>query len=160
MRARVLIVAVVAAVAIGLIAAPAGAKAKNPCKVLKASEIKRVLDGTVGRPTKGLATPVSIQCKWSVDANAQRPKGDVIVHYMFKGGAAAYAGLKGTPGYEPAAGLANALYSERTSSLGVLKGGVYLTVQGVFIDSSSLPIHQVDVEAQLVELMKSASKRV
>ena len=135
MRARVVIVAVVATLTVGLLSNAAGARTRNPCKVLKASEIESTLGGTVGSPAKGLTTAVSTQCKWSVAASVERPKGDVIVHYMFKGGPAVYVVLRSNAAYEPVEGLGKALYSERTGALGVLKGGLYLTVQGVFIDA-------------------------
>src|ERR1700742_1002470 len=71
-------------------AVPAGAATTNPCKLLKKSEIQQAFGGTVGNGKKGLSTPVSAQCEFSVGANADRPDGTVIAKAMTTGAKAAY----------------------------------------------------------------------
>src|SRR5436309_3506174 len=84
----------IAFVTFGGLGTPAGAATTNPCKVLKKSEIQTAFGGTVGNGKKGLTTPASTQCQYSVSADGDRPDGDVIVHVMTTGAKAAYNGLK------------------------------------------------------------------
>lgn len=152
------VVAFAATMALGVFATPAVAATSDPCKVLKKSEIFHELDGVVGNPTKGLTTPVSKTCNWDVATSATRPSGTVSVHVMTIGGQAAYDGLKKiTSQYVAVPELGKALYQQSTGALGVLQGGKYLTVQGVFIDTTT---GHADVEPQLIALMKIARKRV
>jgi hypothetical protein len=53
--------------------------------------------------------------------------------------------------------LGKSLYQQSTGALSVLQGSKYLTVQGVFLDTTT---GHVDVEPQLIALMKIARKRV
>ena len=52
------------------------------------------------------------------------------------------------------------MYSAQTSVVDVLKGDILLGVQGVFIDSTKLPLESTDVKTQLVALAKKGVKRV
>ena len=126
--------------AFGVFAAPAGAATKNPCKVLTKAEIQTAFGGTVGAPKKGLSTPVSAQCEYTVTANADRPDGKVIVHLMTIGAKIAYTGLKkqGTI-YVPLDGVPNSLYSETLHVVNLLKGNVLLGVQGSFVSTDRFP---------------------
>ncbi len=141
-------------------AAPAGAAATNPCKVLKKSEIQQAFGGTVGSGRKGLSTPVSAQCEFSVSANGDRPDGTVIVHVMTTGAKPAYDGLKKVSGYVPIDGVPNSLYAEKLQVVDLLKGDVLVGVQGGFTITDPLPIHSYDDKAQLTQLAQLAVKRV
>jgi hypothetical protein len=154
------IVALVLA-AFGGFAAPAGAATTNPCKVLTKSEIQTAFGGTVGKPKKGLSTPVSSQCEYKVRADADRPDGTVIVHVMTTGAKAAYTGLKkqGTI-YVPIDGVPNSLYADKLHVVNLLKGSVLLGVQGNFVITTPLPIHFYDAKTQLTDLAQIGVKRV
>ena len=141
-------------------AAPAGAATANPCKVLKKSEIQQAFGGTVGTGKKGLSTPVSAQCEFSVSANGDRPDGTVIVHLMTTGAKPAYNGLKKVTGYVPIDGVPNSLYAEKLQVVDLLKGDVLVGVQGGFTVTDPLPIHPYDDKAQLTQLAQLAAKRV
>jgi hypothetical protein len=142
-------------------AAPGVAATTNPCKVLSKSQIQTVFGGTVGNPKKGLVTPVSAQCEYSVTADGDRPDGTVIVHVMTTGAKAAYTGLKkqGTL-YVPIDGVANSLYAEKLHVVNILKGNVFLGVQGNFIITDPLPIHFYDAKSQLTDLAQLGIKKV
>jgi hypothetical protein len=162
-RRLVVITALLALVVamVGISAGPAAAAAPNPCKVLKKSEIQSAFGGTVGNPKKGLTTPVSTQCQYSVSADGDRPDGDVIVHVMTTGAKAAYNGLKKQSSlYVPIDGVPNSLYAEKLHVVNILKGNVFLGVQGNFLISDPLPIHFYDAKTQLTDLAKIGIKRV
>ena len=139
--------------------APAGAaKAPNPCKLLKASEISGEFGGaTVAAPSAGIKTAVSTSCSWDVAASATLPDGTVTASVMFVGGKAAYNGLEKTGQYAPVDGLKGGLYQDTTGALSVLDGANLVTVQGVFLEGP--PIKKVDVLEQLIPLSKLATKR-
>ena len=144
--------------ALGVFAIPAGAATSDPCKVLKKTEIVHEFDSAVDNPTKGLTTAVSKTCNWDVATSATRPSGTVSVHVMTIGAQAAYNGLKKmTAQYVAVPELGKSLYQQSTGALSVLQGSKYLTVQGVFLDTTT---GHVDVEPQLIALMKIARKRV
>jgi hypothetical protein len=79
---------------------------------------------------------------------------------MSTGAKIGYEGLKKIRSYEPVPELGKALYSPQTSVVDVLKGDVLLGVQGVFIESTKLPLGITDVKAQLVALAKKGIGRV
>jgi hypothetical protein len=141
-------------------AMPAGAASTNPCKILKKSEIQTAFGGTVGTGKKGLSTPVSAQCEYSVSADGDRPAGTVIVHVMTTGAKAAYDGLKKTSLYVPIDGVPNSLWADKTHVVDILKGNVLVGVQGNFIITTPLPIHFYDAKTQLTGLAQTAAKRV
>jgi len=142
-------------------AEPGGAATKNPCKVLTKSEIQSAFGGTVGNPEKGFSTRVSAQCEYEVSDNGDRPDGTVIVHVTTTGAKAAYTGLKKQSSlYVPIDGLPNSLSSEKLHVVNVLKGNVFLGVQGNFIITDPLPIHFYDAETQLTDLAQIGITRV
>ena len=152
-------IAMIAMIVLVLGGSPAGAaKAPDPCKLLKASEIQEELGATVGSPEKGLKTAVTATCTWEVEPSASHPDGTVTATIMFVNGDVAYNGLKNESGYETASEFPKALYHPSTGALMVLKGKKLVTVQGVFL-TSTLPITKVDVKPQLVPLAKLAVKR-
>ena len=139
----------------------AGAASINPCKVLKKSEIQTAFGGPVGNPEKGFSTRVSAQCEYEVSDNGDRPDGTVIVHVTTTGAKAAYTGLKKQSSlYVPIDGLPNSLSSEKLHVVNVLKGNVFLGVQGNFIITDPLPIHFYDAETQLTDLAQIGITRV
>lgn len=154
-------IVVLAASVLTTFAAPAGAATKNPCKVLKTSEIQQAFGGTVAAGKKGLSTAVSSQCEYEVSANGERPNGTVIVHVMTTGAKAAHDGLKkqGTI-YTPIDGVANSLYADSLKVASILKGDVLVGVQGDFVITDPLPIHHYDDKVQLTTLVQQAAKRV
>lgn len=153
-------VASLAAMACGAIASPAGAATTNPCKVLKRSEIKQAYGGDVSTGKKGLSTPVSAQCEFQVSAAGDRPAGRVIVHLMTTGAKPAYAGLKKTATYVPLDGVPNSLYAEKLDVVNILAGDVLVGVQGGFTIVDPLPVHSYDDKTQLIDLARTAAKRV
>jgi hypothetical protein len=66
-------------------------------------------------------------------------------------------GLKKTPDFVRVSGVKNSLYRAKTGALSVLSGKNLVTVQSVFITAP--PVSTVDVQAQLIPLVKLASKR-
>jgi len=157
-RVRMVFVAVAAMAGAVLVPSAAhAAKAPDPCKLLKGSEIQQQFGAAVGTPEKGLKTAVSATCTWDVEPSATLPDGTVTATIMYINGDVAYNGLKKESGYETATELPNALYHPTTGALMVLKGKTLVTVQGVFLKTS--PITKVDVKPQLVPLAKLAVKR-
>lgn len=142
-------------------ASPAGAASSiNPCKVLKQSEIQTAFGGTVATGKKGLSTPVSSQCEYQVSANGDRPNGTVIVHVMTTGAKAAYTGLKKTSLSVPIDGVPNSLWADKTHVVDILQGNVLVGVQGNFLITNPLPLHDYDAKTQLTGLAQTAAKRV
>jgi hypothetical protein len=140
-------------------AGPAAAKTRNPCKVLKASEIAAEFDGaSVADPQPGLKTAVSAGCTWEVAATAVTPDGDVTVSLMTTGAKPAYAGMKKMDGIETVSGRSRTLYMPSTGALMTLDGSTLITVQGVFLEGP--PIRQVDVRDRLLPLLDLAQQRV
>lgn len=142
-------------------AGPAGAaKAPNPCKVLKTSEISDAFDGaTVDSPQPGLKTAVSASCDFDVEKGTSIPGGTVSVSIMSVGAKPAYDGMKKMDGFVTVPEVKNGIYQEATGALSVLDGDKLVTVQGVFL-TDTLPIDRVDVLDQLIPLSKIATKRV
>ena len=108
-------------------------------------------------PEPGLKTAVSVECTWEVAAAGATPDGSVTARVMYLGAKAAYDGLKKTPDFVPVAGLKNSLWQDTTGALSVLDGSNLLTVQGVFLEGP--PIQRVDVQEQLIPLLKLVQKR-
>jgi hypothetical protein len=146
---------------LGAFATPAGAATTNPCKVLTKAQIQTAFGGTVGAAKKGLSTPVSSQCEYTVAASGDRPDGTVIVHLMTTGAKIAYSGLKkqGTI-FVPIDGVPNSLYSDKLHVVNLLKGNVLLGVQDNFVITTPLPIHFYDAKTQLTDLAQIGVKRV
>lgn len=135
------------------------ASAPNPCKVLTPAQISKVFGGAeVSSGKKGIETAVNTQCTYDVAASADLPEGTLTVIVMFFRGKAAYDGLKDTAGYVPTTGLSKSIYNEQLSVVNTLKGDKLLGMQGLFSDGT-LPITQIDVESQLVELSKLGLKK-
>lgn len=147
------------AVATAAWAAPAtAAKAPNPCKLLKTSEISQQFGGaTVSAPEPGTKTPVTVECGWDVAAGPETPDGNVTARLMVVGAKPAYDGMKKMEGIDTVSGLKNTLYQPATGALMALTGDTLVTVQGVFLEGP--PIKQVDVEDRLIPLLKLAQKR-
>lgn len=155
-----LVPALVSLVVVAVMAPTASAaKAPDPCKVLKATEIQSAFGVAPGPPVKGLTTAASTSCTYALAALGTRPDGTLAVTVMFIGGKPAYDGLKTNPQFAPVPEVAKkALYQESTGALGTLVGPNYVTVQGVF--RSGLPPVKFDVKPQLIPLAKIAAKRV
>jgi hypothetical protein len=141
-------------------AVPAHAATKDPCKVLKTSEISKVFGGaSVSKGKAGLETAANAQCTYAVAASAGLPEGDLVVIVMFAGAKPAYDGLKKINGYVPTSGLSKSIYNEKQSVVNTLKGDILLGMQELFTDGS-LPITYQDVQAQLVQVSRVGLKRV
>jgi hypothetical protein len=154
------LLACIGATTLSVAAPPAGAATTNPCKVLKQQEIVSAFGGTATPGRKGLSTPVSSQCEYTLSATGDRPTGTVIVHVMTTGAKAAYDGLKKTSLSEPIEGVPNSLWAEKTHVVNILKGNVLLGVQGNFTITDPLPIHFYDAKTQLTQLAKTGASRV
>ena len=144
----------IATLMLGVFAVPGGAATKDPCKVLKKSEVAQAFGATtVGNPKKGLGTAVSAQCAFSITGGAAGD-GTLTVNVMTTGAAAAYKGLPELGDYVPVAGYPKSLWSAKLSVVDVLKGSALLGVQGGFPDNTT------DIQSQLVGLSKIGVKRV
>lgn len=141
-------------------AAPAGAAATDPCKVITRAEIQRAFGGTVSTGRLGFTTRSSSQCQFQVGAEGNRPAGTVVVHLMNTGAKAAYERYQKASGYAPIDGVPNALWSETLHRVNVLAGDVLLAVQGGFIATTPLPIHSYDDKTQLSQLAQIGITRV
>jgi hypothetical protein len=145
----------------GLAASAEAAAATNPCKVIKRSEIQRVFGGTVSTGKKGVGTPASAQCEFTVSADGDRPAGTVIVHLLSTGAKAAYDEFEQqTSRYTPVDGVPDAIYSDTGHVVNLLAGGVLVSVQGAFTITDPLPIHYSDDRSQLAQLAQQGAKRV
>jgi hypothetical protein len=60
----------------------------------------------------------------------------------------------------PIDGVANSLYAEKLHVVNILKGNVFLGVQGNFIITDPLPIHVFDAKTQLTDLAQLGIKKV
>jgi hypothetical protein len=150
-----------ATVAFGAAAGPAGAAAKNPCKVLTKAEIVSAFGGTVSTPRKLPSTAVTAQCEYTVGANGDRPAGTVIVSFTSPGAKPAYDRLeRRTSAYSPIDGVPRGLYGEKVDAAYILRGAVLLGIQGSFTIIDPLPIHFYDDRQQLTDLVKIGIERV
>jgi hypothetical protein len=150
---RFALVGFVVSLVLGVLAIPSTAVTKDPCRVLKKSEIAKAFGATVGSPKKGGGTAVSAECNWTLTGGRAGP-GTVTVHVMTIGAAAAYTGLQTVPSYAPIAGYPKSLWAASLNVVDVLKGSVLLGVQGGF------PGNTTDIQGQLVGLSKIGVKRV
>ncbi len=79
-------------------ATPAGAASvPDPCKVLKAADISKVLGATPAAGVRGARTISATSCSYAVPAGTGRPAGELIVTITFSGAKTTYNGLPGTP---------------------------------------------------------------
>jgi hypothetical protein len=154
-------IAMLATVTFASTAPPASAATKNPCKVLKRSEIQQAFGAAVSSGKHGVSTAVSKQCEYNVAATGDRPSGTVVVHVMTTGAKPAYKGLKKKADtYAPLEGVPDALWSEKLHVVNVLKGKVLLGVQGGFTITDPLPVHFYDDQTPLAQLAQTGAARV
>jgi hypothetical protein len=163
----VVVVLVVAVGALGAHGAPPAAAAPKPatkaaiapCTLLKAAEVSARFDGaTVGVPTPGATTAVSVECTWPVAAGPALPAGTVSARVMTVGAKAAYRGLEQMAGLTRVADRRNTLAMPSTGAVMTLTGSRLVTVQGVFL--TGVPVRAVDVQDRLLPLLADAVKRV
>lgn len=167
----VVVVLVVAVGALGAHGAPparaapepgarAAAKAvTRPCALLKAADVSAGFDGaSVGAPTPGATTAVSVECTWPVAAGPALPAGTVSARVMTVGAKAAYRGLEQMAGLTRVAGRKDTLAMPSTGAVMTLTGSRLVTVQGVFL--TGVPVRVVDVQDRLLALLADAVKRV
>jgi hypothetical protein len=141
--------------------AAAGAADANPCKVLKRSEIRKAFAGTVSSGRKDFSTPVTTQCEFFVAANADRPPGTLVVHLRTTHARTTYDALKKQARrYAAVDGVPNALYSDTSHVVQLLKGRTLVGIHAGFTITDPLPIHSFDSEAQLTQLAQLAATRV
>lgn len=163
MISRIVATIALSTATIGVLAAPGHAVSKpDPCKLLKPSEIAQQFDGaTVAAGKKGLATSVSRDCEFAVDAAGDQSAGEVVVRVTTTGAKATFAGIpKVSTGYAPVPGLANSLWSDSTKALSVLKGAKLVTIQPLFTKAGDTRTGSLDTKVQAVALMKLAQKRL
>jgi hypothetical protein len=154
-------IAMLATVTLASAAPPASAATKNPCKVVKRSEIQQAFGAAVNSGKHGVSTAVSAQCEYNVAATGDRPSGTVVVHVTTTGAKPAYKGLKKKANtYAPVEGVANALWSEKLHVVNILQGDVLLGVQGGFTITDPLPVHFYDDQTPLTQLAQAGAKRV
>ena len=158
-RLPAIAVVIAGALVLGL-AAPVGAETENPCKLLKRSEIARVLDTEVGRPQKG-----GPSCEWEVDVTATRPSGAVFTAlYLVQAKQVFNQNKKDfSDDLVEVTGLGRNAFYQPTGSDGVvwvLKGDVLLTVQGAFVAVGDEPEPDpATIQDELVQLAALARKR-
>ncbi len=166
MRRRTVAALVALACAAGIslvgVSPAVAAKAPDPCKVFKTTEISSAFGVTVGAGTKGLTTPVSTQCTYAVPAGTGRPSGSFVVTLMFVGAKIAYDGLPKVSSLYTTLnenGVKGVYAAPPLSVLNVLKGSTMLGVQGTFLNVTGTTGF-VDVKAQLETLAKIGLKRI
>ena len=165
MRLRHLAIPIALASAFTLVlpAATATAATKNPCKLVKSSEINKVFGQPVGKPKQRISTPVSKQCEWKVTATADKPGGSVATYLQFVGAKSAFKADR--PQFETASvsGLGKDAFYQSTGAAGgvvwVLKGDVLMTVQGVFFSVNGPMFDPAALQDELVAVAKIARKR-
>jgi hypothetical protein len=162
LRHGLLVVALASAVVLAL-PITAGAATKNPCKLVKRSEISKIFGQTVGKPIAQLSTPVSKQCEFKVAQSTSRPGGSVATYLQFVGAKTAFTMDRKQFQSSSVTGLGdNAFYQETGASGGVvwvLKGEVLMTVQGVFFSVNGPHVDAAHLKAELVAVAKIARKR-
>lgn len=155
--------AIAVVIASGLVlglAAPVGAGTENPCKLLKRSDVARVLDAEVGRSQRG-----GPSCEWVVDATATRPSGAIFTAlYLVQAKQVFNQNKKDfSDDLVEVSGLGKKAFYQPTGSDGVvwiLKGDVLLTVQGAFVAIGDEPEPDpAAIQDELVQLAKLARKR-
>jgi len=141
-------------------AARAAAKpVTRPCALLKAADVSARFDGaSVGAPTPGATTAVSVECTWPVAAGPTLPAGTVSARVMTVGAKAAYRGLEQMAGLTRVADRKQTLAMPSTGAVMTLTGSRLVTVQGVFL--TGVPVRAVDVQDRLLPLLADAVQRV
>ncbi|HZP30956.1 MAG TPA: hypothetical protein VFC99_18550 [Acidimicrobiia bacterium] len=143
-------------------AAPAGAATRNPCKLLKPSEIQSVLEQSVGSADPGLTTAVSKSCAFDLTAEQGKPGGGVHTTLMTTGGDVAFNVNSRRSGSEMVPGLGKAYYSSLTKSTGeihILKGRTLMTVQIVYVPLGGATVDPAMIKDEAIQLGKLAKKR-
>ena len=142
------------------LAAPASAKTKNPCNLLKPAEIESVLGTDVTEV--GRSGP---QCQWDVQATATRPSGSVYTR-LYNVVAKEVFDLNKRDYAEElieVSGLGKNAFFQPTGDDGVvwvLKGKALVTLQGAFVPIGDEPEPDgAAIQNELVELAKIARKR-
>lgn len=129
---------------------------KKPCRVLTASEIRQVF-GARATSNGNSVTPASAVCRWTVDANGDRPSGTLRIGVALGVPKGAYDALVKNPSYVVVEGVgADALYQPSTGALSLFKGTSIVTIRGVFFDASVRPIRTYDAKDLLVGLAQVA----
>jgi hypothetical protein len=163
-RPLAVMVALAAACALVLPAGTAAAATKNPCKLVKASEISEVFGQPVAKPKTRLSTAVSKQCQFKVSATTDKPDGSVATYLQFVGAKIAFDTDRKQLEASSVSGLGKDAFYQDTGATGgvvwVLKGDVLLTVQGIFLSIGSGPAADPAVlKDELVAVAKIARKR-
>jgi hypothetical protein len=143
-------------------ASPAGAATRNPCKLLKVSEIEATLEQSSGPAKPGIQTPVSKSCGWELTAEQGKPGGGVHATLMTTGGDIAFNVNSKRPGSTLVPSLGKAYYSTVTSFSGeihILKAKTLMTVQIVFVSLGGPTVAPSLIQDEAMQLGKLAKKR-
>ena len=143
-------------------ASPAGAATRNPCKLLKVSEIEATLEQSAAPGVPGITTPVSKSCSWELTAEQGKPGGGVHATLMTTGGDIAFNVNSKRPGSELVPSLGKAYYSTVTSFTGeihILKGKTMMTVQLVFVPAGGPTVDPSLIKDEALQLGKVAKRR-
>jgi hypothetical protein len=143
-------------------ASPAGAATRNPCKLLKVSEIETTLEQSAAAPKPGIETPVSKSCGWELTAEQGKPGGGVHATLMTTGGDIAFNVNSKRPGSTLVPSLGKAYYSSVTSISGeihILKGKTLMTVQIVFVSLGGPKVDPSLIQDEATQLGKIAKRR-
>ncbi len=165
MRSRLFVglaVVVLSSVAVGALAADAVGAAKKPksCRLLKASQISKVLEQEVSGP--GDAGTLDIACDFDIGAGLGEPGGGtVIVQYYKKGPVAStvFAQMqKGTEGYkDPGQRVRATKVWWDGADAWVRKKGAVVVVGASYTNDDPPP---ETLQDQMVELAQVASKKL
>jgi hypothetical protein len=130
--------------------------------VLKVAEISKVLGATPAPGARGAREISSTSCSYEVPAGAGHPTGELIVTITFSNAKTTYNGLSRDARYTPftQSGLIGMYAPKPLGVAQVLKSSRMLSIQGVFVDTTTRPVVTVEVKDQLIALAKIAAKRV
>ena len=137
---------------------PAAAATKDPCKLLKATEIETVLGTDVAEGRKGRTTAVIRNCEWDLPAAAGGAGGLISATIQTSGAKLAFDTNRQQAGVEDLAELGKAYYIP--AALGPGSGGSVWMLKGSKLLSINDVLTPVADKAQLEELARLARKRL
>jgi hypothetical protein len=128
---------------------------KKPCRVLTKTDLQRALGATATSTGNSISGALAV-CRWSVDANGDRPAGLLRVGITFGVPKGAYQALSKNAQYVVVDGLeANALYQPSTGTISIFKGTTIVTIRGTFVDTTVRPVRPYDAEPLLTGLAQT-----
>lgn len=151
-----MLVAVVGASMVPL-ASPAGAKTKDPCKLLRRSQIAKVLGQPTGPPDTGEPPPLFRQCYWNLAATDDEPAASVGITVQSLAAKSTFDINRASQFAQRMPGIEQAFYDTDLRTLSALRGDVLVSVQLLYLGGED--VSGTPPEPELVRLAKAALRR-